>query len=448
LGTNYITYETRGGGFAQNFLDKIVNHTPDNEIVLWGVDSTFHLDDGTPITSVFGWTDWRRLPEIHIFLDVSGSGMRYCACAAGKNPTSMPPFVMLAHELSHALHAINGTLNLSNPEPQAIADENAIRTQRGVLPLRDPTLYGNPTCEGLGTCTPPPPTPPAPPPPPPDCFVASAAYGSPLAIKVQMFRRLRDAFLRRSIIGNAFFANFYAEYNGFSRLVVADMRASQELKINVSKVVVDPLLSFFTIFHLYVRGGWKRIDFWIEVESLLRNDLGELERSVIGFELNRVHSAVVQICEHLSHRAYATSLPRLPAVLRADSDPISVLTYLADKVVVGAASTEYLTWAVFRPLTMYWSILVEITADRMSGKELGRYLGTLLEDWLAAFPIPSEFRGLSEETAHVDLAMLAETVFTIPAVRQRVGERLLNAFMTKVPYDLRSLLRSVGYGGS
>ena len=155
-----VVYQSAGGGFGQNFLDMIVNHTAPNPIVLFGVSDTFVLPNGTPITSEFGWTTWPSLPNlpsagevIRMFVDVTEcSGVKYCVCAAGGNPTAFPVHALLVHELSHARQAVDGTFNLANTEPLAIADENGYRSQRAILPLRDPTLYGDPSCTGCGKC--------------------------------------------------------------------------------------------------------------------------------------------------------------------------------------------------------------------------------------------------------------------------------------------------------
>jgi hypothetical protein len=50
---------------------------------------------------------------------------------------SYPKVVSLFHELSHAYHLALGSLNTSDPEAQAVADENAFRTSINLPSRRD-----------------------------------------------------------------------------------------------------------------------------------------------------------------------------------------------------------------------------------------------------------------------------------------------------------------------
>ncbi len=55
------------------------------------------------------------------------------------NKIADPIDVVAAHELTHALHCSNGTIDTSDPERQAISGENGIRNERTPsLPDRDP----------------------------------------------------------------------------------------------------------------------------------------------------------------------------------------------------------------------------------------------------------------------------------------------------------------------
>jgi hypothetical protein len=155
-----VTYQAIGAGIGDALLDAAVNGYPNNPIVLIGVSDTFVLPDGEPITNEAGWTSWDNAPQLpgpgdvtRTFIDITGcSGIGYCVCAAGGTPTSFPLNVCLVHELSHALQLLNGTFNPINPEALTIAQENTFRAQKGILPLRDPNNYGNPSCSGCGKC--------------------------------------------------------------------------------------------------------------------------------------------------------------------------------------------------------------------------------------------------------------------------------------------------------
>ena len=48
------------------------------------------------------------------------------------------------------------------------------------------------------------------------CFVATAAYGSPMAAQVGMLRAFRDGILRRSVLGELFVETYYTVGPAFS----------------------------------------------------------------------------------------------------------------------------------------------------------------------------------------------------------------------------------------
>jgi Effector protein len=59
------------------------------------------------------------------------------------NKIADPVDVVAAHELTHALHCANGTIDTADPERQAITGENAIRNERTPkLTERDPGNHG------------------------------------------------------------------------------------------------------------------------------------------------------------------------------------------------------------------------------------------------------------------------------------------------------------------
>jgi hypothetical protein len=69
------------------------------------------------------------------------------------------------------------------------------------------------------------------------CFVATAAWGSPLAAEVGMLRRFRDAVLRRQVLGEIFVESYYT----FGPALAAVIRPSDDLRA-VSRAALAPLV--------------------------------------------------------------------------------------------------------------------------------------------------------------------------------------------------------------
>jgi hypothetical protein len=88
------------------------------------------------------------------------------------------------------------------------------------------------------------PPPSAPPPQPKQgCFIASAAYGSPMASEVQFLRSIRDEILRPTDWGHKFFENYWRHYYDFSPPIAARMDRDPEFRETVRWSVVAPMVN-------------------------------------------------------------------------------------------------------------------------------------------------------------------------------------------------------------
>lgn len=102
-------------------------------------------------------------------------------------------------------------------------------------------------------------TSPPPPPPPveeehsgwtfpvPGCFIASAAYESPLADEVEFLRRLRDDVLVKSRAGERWFRHFYEHYYRVSPAIAARMREDPEFARLMRFGIVEPIVRYLRI---------------------------------------------------------------------------------------------------------------------------------------------------------------------------------------------------------
>lgn len=92
--------------------------------------------------------------------------------------------------------------------------------------------------------------PPAPPPSPGKsgrCFIATAAYGSPLAPEVRTLQQLRDDVLRRTRWGRRFFDEYWKHYYQFSPPLAAHMERDPEMKRVVRWSIVTPMLNYLKL---------------------------------------------------------------------------------------------------------------------------------------------------------------------------------------------------------
>lgn len=134
---------------------------------------------------------------------------------------SMPGNVILYHELvGHALHHCDGTFNASDPEGQAIAEENILRAAQGI----ETRTAHEGGCGGGST----------------GCFIAGAAYGSQIAPEVQLLRGIRDKVIRSTDWGESIFDEIYRQYYAISPPIAERIASDDRLRAMVRLAVVDP----------------------------------------------------------------------------------------------------------------------------------------------------------------------------------------------------------------
>ena len=141
LGNQYlqVVYQPTLSSFGQAMISALLN--VQYNVVIFGVDSPTVQSLGGPPGLGETWQEPPPDNTIKIVYDTtqcSGRGS-YVLDTSG-NKIADPTYVILYHELSHALNIANGTL-ASDPENQATIDENNCR-QEHQLPLRDPNNHG------------------------------------------------------------------------------------------------------------------------------------------------------------------------------------------------------------------------------------------------------------------------------------------------------------------
>jgi hypothetical protein len=425
-----VTYLQGALGSGPDRLNALVNVivTP---IVLFGVDSTFIFPDGTPITNLAGLTFPPNASGIiNIVYDVRQcSGSSYFVFDAGGTQISYPTFVSLFHELSHAFHLAQRTL-AADPEFQAISEENALRGENG-FPLRDPNNH-NGGCGFAGV--------------PPDCFVVSAAYGSPDNPDVIKFRKLRERFLGTSLLGNAVFRGICLEYYRFAPRLARQMAAIPVLQALVGTVAVEPCLRFLRILEEYVRRGGRDGAF-DEIVDVVVNDfktilanrgLDEADVGVIAARIAAIASETgVRQGPHVTLPESGTAPLGFGMMLDA------ALPYLREYLRTDDTRSACLVWGVATPITFFWSCLVA-SSDPLV-EPLGQRFERFVLDWLACAPIPNNFSNLEPAIIAEDLQRLASAVLTTPKLREQLGRCLLDTSRPERKNALTTALQDAGY---
>jgi hypothetical protein len=178
---------------------------------------------------------------VTIFYDSSWNyGAGYWVRGADGAEMDAPTHIILGHEFGHTLYILNNTSNdQAKNDAAAIAAENVLRAANTpVLPARVNHEGGKkakpktqPTSTGGGGGG-------------KGCFVATAAYGSPLHPAVGSLREFRELTLRRTRHGSAFFDHFYQLYDQASAPVVAAINADPELRDVVRDFIVSPIVRY------------------------------------------------------------------------------------------------------------------------------------------------------------------------------------------------------------
>ncbi len=89
--------------------------------------------------------------------------------------------------------------------------------------------------------------PPPPAPTPSRCFIATAAYGSPLAPEVDFLRHVRDDVIRKTRGGAEYYDRFYEQYYRISPPIADLMWHDEQLRDVIGSSLVTPLVNYFQL---------------------------------------------------------------------------------------------------------------------------------------------------------------------------------------------------------
>ncbi|NUS43720.1 MAG: hypothetical protein HOQ24_08550, partial [Mycobacteriaceae bacterium] len=212
----------------------------DWSIVIFGYPSDANCPDGTPIISIGGGTAVGR--DIELYFDAYDAFYQgYIVDGAQGGTISIPPPVLMVHELSHVYHTVHTMAGKTqmDEEIQAIVVENAFRGQVGLPARKSDSHWGAPGVPSR-------PSPPFPYCIAPyqgwncGCHIATAAIGAPSARSIVEFQRAVKEFETWTVGETPLLRPLLDAYQLFGPLVAADVRADPVLRADMLRDVVRP----------------------------------------------------------------------------------------------------------------------------------------------------------------------------------------------------------------
>jgi len=151
--------------------------------------------------------------------------------------------------LSQKIDSLNDTERLKMmPILEKLKWDSSLLEIQGNSPLQQDVVYTDPDEKGGG------------------CLIATATYGSELALQVQQLRELRDNSLLQTESGTSFMKHFNDFYYSFSP-IIADYERENLVFREMVKVVITPMISSFSILN------------YVDMDS---------EESVIGYGISLI----------------------------------------------------------------------------------------------------------------------------------------------------------------
>lgn len=432
-GTALVTYSQSKSGFGPNMLNYIINEYT-AAVFVSGVESDYLVWDGesffgTPITEYSGVCFRPDLfGNMEVFYDLEENyGDGYFVYDVDGERICNPSFIILAHELSHALHWADGTIDEDNPELQAITDENNVRTEHNIV-NRDPLNHEG----GLGgvECLSADPSEPS-----PDteiwwsCFIVSAAYSSSNSSQVRKLQQLRKVYSQQSPLFGQFILQLREEYYRFSPKIAEAMKNSDELKKYISELIVDPLLFYVTILDYYFNLNDGQEISLSKVDSALREQLLMRSSHSITGKAETVYQELLKLKSHFAQHSNEPVTPPSPPTTMSTAD---VLFYFFDSMKSSNSLTIGLEWALVQPLVIYWSTLTRLEEVPQETARGGEYWFSEIKTWIMKIPVPPEL--ISQLNEEELIAELNSPLLSNPLLRDVVCPRVLQECNHIIPY--------------
>jgi hypothetical protein len=412
-----VTYAQTEFGNTANRLNDLVNNvtyvSPPN-IIVFAVDDSFVLDDGTTTLPLKG--NGIALPagdslspfanNVCAFYDKTlCGGQGVWVDKEGGGTVCNTPEVVLYHELSHCFHFVTGTTapTSADEERNAEIDENDMRDVRG-LDHRDVDSHngdcgGADTCFGTnGNC----------------CIIASLATGSAHSDSVRRFRQFREKILRRTEVGDAFFKEFHYYYYSFSPEVCRLMGHQPNLAPEIREKFVEPLLAAIELLIFYAENKGNGLADFLrqqseqkELQGLYRTEFLEELSTFLGLVKNLNQTSMVDF-------------------LSLQNEKITGFTDLLIYINEQTLANEYVRWALVDVLDIWVTSAMLLKSDK-SRKEIESEIYRLLSDWIAHLPVTPVWEDFSRLQTELELESLGRFIFD-PEAKRVFARRLIEIY--------------------
>ena len=435
-----VTFQqTKTGVASSDRILALVNAAP--YVLITGVDSSFVIPyDIQPISAhVGGVTVAGTLTTpIYVWVDLTdANGQYYSVFDADRQTIYFPPAVLLYHELAHAYHWVEGDAEATDGgrQAQAIKDENAFRSQLGLL-LRHPTAdYGQVGAPSHGGVT------------FPKCedphqnfgciAIATSALALPHALSLSDLRATRLRYRQfGGWVGQAV-DSMLAQYRRFSPSVVAEMAARPAFGDAVAVYVVQPFVHFLKLIEQCLGPDADPASMLANVNSSLDAYLDELREAGKADSLEAAAAAAAGAGSWLAAKDPATR-----EETRDESDSEFPYHTLAAAISSAGGDTAGYAWA-FEGL----SIFLRQAAERRTPDEDALTQGSVTswDEWFARTPIPWDPELETAGTIRSELDFLRERLFTRTRTRRLFARQLLSRWPLEARPRWEEALRDAGY---
>lgn len=403
-----VTYTQSEAGVTADRVDDLVNNTngvPANpRIVIFGVDDSFVLSDGTPLKGngvaiPVGVTGNPFTADVATFYDITlCGGQGIWVDAEGGGTTQMTTDVLLYHELSHCFHFVTGTTAPTSAEEEVAAeiDENDMRDVRG-LTHRDVNSHNGGCGGGPVNC----------------CIIASLATGSPYSEEINSFRHYREHTLRGSIVGDDFFERLYHSYYAFSPEVVRLMGRKPVLGDAVRSGYVVPLLGALELLIHYGKHRGAGVAGLLLDQSRRPDCRHAFGRTAVAGLVTQI-DLVEAVVRHGALENVAVHAP--------STAPQAPVEELADLIRSRIVEHELLQFALVDPLRIWARGMLEIH-DGIRPEAVEEHVTSALAEWVGGLPIGEVWTSFSRLKAGDELVALDQFMFDRRA-RTTFGRRL------------------------
>jgi hypothetical protein len=228
----------------------------------------------------------------------------------------------------------------------------------------------------------------------PDCFIVSATTGSEVSAENVRLMALRDRVMRATAIGTELLDAIYRDYYSFSPAIAAELAEDDELRDQVLRTCVRPLLAWYGLIEVMV------------LDAQDRRATERAARSVLGACLTETPAVAT------------TTAALLDTIRRGDAlpdDAAEPFRYLVSQL-AGAVELPFAAWSIFDPIVRAW----RCAATGSDVIEEARA-------WLADAPLERLDPPAGGEPLRAELMLIAGPLGS-SARREEVGVRLASAW--------------------